>query len=104
MYELSKIKIKAYSLENRVKPAKFDTKDLIFAIFRGQYQIKPDSYEKIFLPHEIIGRNLLSIELPSAPHLRLHYYPLHPLTPYTLYHIISFSLGTVQSAVGCLLT
>ena len=88
------------------KPAKFDTKDLIFAILRGQYQIKPDSYEKILLPHiyEIVDRNLLSIELPSAPQLRLHYYPLHPLTPYTLYHIISFSLGTVQSAVGCLPT
>ena len=28
-YELTKIKIKAYSLENRVKPAKFDTKDQI---------------------------------------------------------------------------
>ena len=84
------------------KPAKFDTKDLVFAIFWGQYQIKPDSFEKILLPHEIVDRNLLSIELPSAPQLRLHYYPLHPLTPYTLYHIIS--LGTVQSAVGCLLT
>ena len=30
-YELTKIKIKAYSLENRVKPAKFDTKDQICA-------------------------------------------------------------------------
>ena len=86
------------------KPAKFDTKDLSFAILRGQYQIKPDSYEKIFLSHEIIVINVLSTELPSAPQLRLHYYPLHPLTPYTLYHIISFSLGTMQSAVDYLLT
>lgn len=65
---------------------------------------EPDSYGKILLPHEIVDINLLSIELPSARQLKLHYYPLHPLTPYTLYHIISFSLGTMQSAVGYLLT
>ena len=37
------------------KPAKFNTKDPIFAIFRGQYQIK------LMLPHKIIAKNLYYI-------------------------------------------
>ena len=86
----------AFSIQ---KPERFDTKELISAILRTRF-----IWKNIVTPHEIVDINLLSIELPSARQLRLHYYPLHPLTPYTLYHIISFSLGTVQSAVGCLLT